>query len=72
MAHVWDHRGIGLTIDPEGGEIESIVIPKRSNFFNLWSERQEMVVPWNNVKKIGTEVIIVYLDQTYSIYKNYT
>jgi sporulation protein YlmC with PRC-barrel domain len=30
-----------------------------------------MVVPWNTVKKIGSEVIVVDLDQTYSVYKNY-
>jgi YlmC/YmxH family sporulation protein len=61
-----------LVIEPESGEIESIIIPGRSNFFNLWSERQEMMVPWNTVKKIGSEVIVVDLDQTYSVYKNYT
>jgi YlmC/YmxH family sporulation protein len=78
MINLYDGGRLGtiresdLIIEPECGEIESIIIPSRSNFFNLWSERREMVVPWNTVKKIGSEVIIVDLDQTYSIYKNYT
>jgi YlmC/YmxH family sporulation protein len=58
-----------MIIDPESGEIESIIIPGRSNFLNLWTDRQEMVVPWKTLKKVGSEVIIVDLDQTYSIYK---
>jgi YlmC/YmxH family sporulation protein len=61
-----------MIIEPESGEIESIIIPGRSSFFNFWSERQEMTVPWNTVKKIGSEVIVVDLDQTYSVYRNYT
>lgn len=55
-----------LVIDPETGEIESIILPKRQGFLNFWMERGEMVVPWETVKKIGNEVIIVDLDSTFS------
>lgn len=58
-----------LIIDPESGSIESIILPQRSNFLNLWLDRQNFIVPWKTVKKIGNEVIIVELDQTYSRYK---
>ncbi len=60
-----------LVIDPESGEIESIILPQRTNFFNFWIDRQDLVVPWETVKKIGSEVIIVELDRTYTLYRKY-
>ncbi|MGE5415338.1 MAG: YlmC/YmxH family sporulation protein [Acidobacteriota bacterium] len=54
-----------LIINPENGEIESIIMPNRGNFVNLWIDRQRMVVPWDAVRKIGREVIVVDLDQTH-------
>jgi YlmC/YmxH family sporulation protein len=60
-----------MIIDPESGEVESIVLPQRSNFMGLWADKQEIVIPWSAVKKVGTELIIVDLDETYSMYKRY-
>ncbi len=62
-------RESDMIFDPECGEIESVLIPGRSNLFNLLAERHEMTVPWSTVKKIGTDLIIVDLDQTYAMYK---
>jgi YlmC/YmxH family sporulation protein len=59
-----------LVIDPETGKIESIVLPKRVNFLSFWLEPKKLVVPWRTVKKIGCEVIIVELDQSYSHFKS--
>ncbi len=53
-----------LVINPESGEIQSIILPNRGNFINLWIDRQKIVVPWEAVRKIGREVIVVDLDQT--------
>ncbi|HHV34992.1 MAG TPA: YlmC/YmxH family sporulation protein [Syntrophomonadaceae bacterium] len=60
-----------MVIDPESGEVVSIVLPGRSNFLGLWIDRQEIEIPWSSVKKVGSEVIIVDLDETYSQYKRY-
>jgi len=53
-----------LVIEPGSGKITSILIPRKNNFISLWVDRQHMVLPWEAVKKIGFEVIIVDLDQT--------
>lgn len=53
-----------LVIEPGSGKITSILIPRKNNFISLWADRQHMVLPWEAVKKIGFEVIIVDLDQT--------
>lgn len=53
-----------MMIDVRSGEIQSIILPRKNNFFSLWVERQHMIIPWHAVKKIGNEVIIVELDHT--------
>ncbi|NLV16925.1 MAG: YlmC/YmxH family sporulation protein [Syntrophomonadaceae bacterium] len=61
-----------LVINPESGEIESIILPNRGNLINLWIDRQKLVVPWEAVKKIGREVIVVDLDHTNPRLHNYS
>ncbi|MDH7479467.1 MAG: YlmC/YmxH family sporulation protein [Syntrophomonadaceae bacterium] len=53
-----------LVIDLESGQIQSLILPGRTNLISFWGDQQQMVIPWEAVKKIGTEVIIVELDQT--------
>lgn len=61
-----------MAVDIESGEIRSIILPKKSNLLNLWVDRQHLVIPWEAVRKIGSEVIIVELDQTSPNYKRYS
>ncbi|NPV25982.1 MAG: YlmC/YmxH family sporulation protein [Firmicutes bacterium] len=60
-----------LMIDPETGQIQSIILPNRTNFVNFWVDRQHLVIPWEAVRKIGTEVIIVDLDHTHVRLRRY-
>lgn len=53
-----------LVVDLESGQIQSLILPGRSNLVSFWGDQQQMIIPWDAVKKIGTEVIIVDLDQT--------
>ncbi len=53
-----------LIIDIHTGEIQSIVLPPKNTLFNLWIDRQHTIIPWQAVKKIGNEVVIVELDHT--------
>lgn len=61
-----------LTIDAESGQVESIILPLRSNFINFWVDKQSLIIPWRAIKKIGAEVIIVELDQTNLDYRKYS
>ncbi|MHB1125541.1 MAG: YlmC/YmxH family sporulation protein [Bacillota bacterium] len=54
-----------LVIDHESGEVQSIILPNRGNFVSLWSEKRPLVIPWQSVRKIGSEVVIVEMDETY-------
>ncbi|HIE13369.1 MAG TPA: YlmC/YmxH family sporulation protein [Desulfotomaculum sp.] len=53
-----------LTIDADSGQVQSIILPRRPHLLNMWAERQHMVIPWEAVKKVGSEVIVVELDHT--------
>ncbi|MGQ9824765.1 MAG: YlmC/YmxH family sporulation protein [Desulfotomaculales bacterium] len=53
-----------LVVDAQTGRISSIILPRKGNFFSFWVERQQqLVIPWEAVRRIGREVIIVDIDQ---------
>jgi YlmC/YmxH family sporulation protein len=59
-----------MLIDQESGDIISIILPNRGNAFTFWADRQKLVIPWEAVKKVGREVIVVDLDATHMRLKN--
>jgi len=61
-----------ITIDVESGCVESIIVPLKSNLISFWVDKQNLIIPWRAVKKIGAEVIIVELDQTNLDYRKYS
>lgn len=70
IVNIYDGARLGvvgetdMVIDTETGRITSVIVPRKNNFLNLWMDRQHMVIPWESIKKIGYEVMIVDLDQT--------
>lgn len=53
-----------LIVDIDSGRVESLVLPCKNSLLSFWGDQQQIVIPWQAMKKIGTEVIIVELDQT--------
>ncbi len=60
-----------LVVNSRSGEIMSIIIPRKSNIFNIWLDKLQIVIPWEAVKKIGSEVMIVDLDETSPCYSSF-
>lgn len=60
-----------LIINAETGHVESIILPNLGGFLGMWRGRSQMVIPWQAVKKIGSEVIVVELDQNVSRFRTY-
>lgn len=58
-----------MAINIDSGEIQSIILPRKSNFINLWVDKQHLVIPWEAVRKVGSEVIIVEMDQSNPLYR---
>jgi YlmC/YmxH family sporulation protein len=49
-----------LLIDPYTGQIESILLPVGSMFSK---RKEEIVIPWRTVRKIGPDMVIVQLKE---------
>lgn len=72
VININDGRNLGavcdLEIDLRRGRVEAIVCPGQGKFFGLFSSGDEIVIPWNHIIKIGSDVILVRLDEAiYSI-----
>ena len=78
MVNIFDGMRMGtvgesdMLVDSATGRIVSIILPNRGNVLNFWADRQKLVIPWEAVKKIGREVIVVDLDQTHMRLKNHS
>jgi len=65
VVNVEDGKRLGtigdMEIDLDSGLIRSIVIPGQGRFFGMVGSTQDYVIPWNQIVKIGTDVILVDL-----------
>lgn len=57
-----------LTFDCKSGRIHSILVPNRNSLFSFFSESRTVTIPWQAIKRIGDEVIIVDLNNAYETY----
>lgn len=65
VVNVGDGKRLGtigdLEIDADSGLVQALVIPSQSRFFGMVGGGQDYVVPWNQIVKIGSDVILVDL-----------
>lgn len=57
-----------LTFDGVSGLINAIILPAEHRFISLFSEQRSTTIPWQGIKRIGNEVIIVDLNNDYERY----
>jgi len=60
---VSDGRRLGYITDvhvelPEG-RILSIIVPGPCRFFGLWGRRDDFVIPWRCIRRIGPDIVLV-------------
>lgn len=48
-----------VTADLKTGVITSIIVPGNNKVFNLFGGKDEIVIPWEKIKCIGDEIILV-------------
>lgn len=67
VVNITDGRKLGMVSDLEinlkHGRIDAIVCPGPAKFFGFFSGGQEVVIPWNQIVKIGSDVILVRIDE---------
>lgn len=51
-----------LEIDLRQGRIDALVVPGHGKLFGFFGSSSEYIVPWENIVKIGLDVILVKLD----------
>lgn len=58
-----DGRRLGVVydveIDMEKGSIDAIVLPGTGRILGIFSKESDIVINWDNIKKIGVDVILV-------------
>jgi len=63
VVNVQDGRKMGvikdLDLDVEKGRINALVLPGPNRFINIFTRKDDIVVPWERIVKIGRDVILV-------------
>ncbi|HOS69710.1 MAG TPA: YlmC/YmxH family sporulation protein [Bacillota bacterium] len=58
-----DGRRLGVVydveIDMEKGKIDALVVPGTGKILGLFSKESDIVISWENIKKIGADVILI-------------
>jgi len=63
VINITDGKRLGfvqdVTADLNTGVITSIIVPGSAKLFNIFSNINDIVIPWENIKCIGDDVILV-------------
>ena len=63
VINIRDGRRLGVIIDMEfdldSGRIVAIVVPGPSRWLGFIKGSQDIIIPWEDIKKIGDDVILV-------------
>lgn len=65
VINILDGKRLGfvtdLDIDLNEGRIKSIIIPSQNRVFGFFTRAGDYIIPWEKIKKIGSDVILVEL-----------
>jgi len=63
VINITDGRRLGfvqdVTADLDSGVITSIIVPGSNRLLNVFSGNTDIVIPWQSIKCIGDDVILV-------------
>lgn len=67
MINIADGKRLGFVYDVEidmnKGVIESIIVPGPGKFLGLFGRDTDYVIPWNSIKKVGDDIILVDMNE---------
>ena len=70
VVNIVDGKRLGfvqdVTADLESGVITSIIVPGNSKLLNLFAGNNDIVIPWQDIKCIGEDIILVDINKEYS------
>lgn len=63
VINIFDGCRMGYVCDidfnVETGKIESLIVPRKTGIFGIFTKQDEYVITWKNIKKIGDDIIFV-------------
>ena len=69
VINISDGRRLGFVCDVEinleDGKIEAIIIPAGGRLFGILGKDSEFLIPWERIKKIGEDIILVDMDERF-------
>lgn len=69
VVNMCDGRKLGKPIDlvlTERAQVEALVVPAPGSFMNfVRADREGYVIPWNRIRRIGDDVILVELESDF-------
>ena len=48
-----------VEIDMASGKVIALVVPGEARFLGIFGREEEHVIPWDRIRKVGTDVILV-------------
>ena len=58
-----DGRRLGFIEDAKvevpDGKIIAIIVPGPCRFFGLWGRKEDFVIPWRCIRRIGPDIVLV-------------
>ena len=51
-----------IIVDEETGKILTLLVPERKLQFKIFGENESMEIPWESIRKIGNDMVIVELE----------
>ncbi|MGF7046166.1 YlmC/YmxH family sporulation protein [Paenibacillus sp. DS2015] len=52
-----------LELDLRQGRIDAIVVPTNSRFMGIFGGGSDLIIPWHNIVKIGSDVVLVKMEE---------
>ncbi|MCR4420019.1 MAG: YlmC/YmxH family sporulation protein [Clostridia bacterium] len=66
VVNVRDGRRLGLIkdleLDVENGKVKAIILPGATRLLGLLGRAEDVVIPWEQIKRLGVDVILVELE----------
>ncbi len=69
VINITDGSRLGYVSDIEidkDGKIAAIIVPGPSKFFGFMNGNNDFVIPYENVRTIGEDIILIEIDMTYN------
>ncbi len=69
VINVSDGRRLGFVCDVdvnlEEGRLDAVIIPGSGRLFGIIGKDNEIIIPWEYIKKIGEDIILVDMDDRF-------